>query len=113
MSQTKKAPPKPRVIDLDKVRAERVASAEVKKQPLVVKLGGKQFELPPEMPASFAVYANDGQLLPAFRALLGEEQVREFLDDTEMSLADMGEFARAIAEAYGLSPEGLPALPGS
>lgn len=89
-----------RIIDLD---ARRKARAEVQREPVTLVMGGVKFTLPPEMPADFALYAQeDGRLRDAISALIGE-QAEEFFA-LRPSMDDITDLVNAAAEVYGVAP---------
>jgi hypothetical protein len=85
-----------RVIDLDGARAARKET-----QPVTLKFGGKEFELPSELPIMFAELATQNKMQEALQALLGSEQSEDFFA-LSPSVQDLEEFANAITEVYGL-----------
>lgn len=85
-----------RVIDLDGARAARKESEDV-----TLKFGGRDFTLPGELPFLFAEYSRQERLDDAMRALLGEDQAREFFA-LNPTLEDLTEFTEAIVKVYGL-----------
>lgn len=92
------APASGRVIDLDASRAARAEAAGV---PVVVKLGGREFTLPVELPFLFADHLAEGELRRAFDALLGE-QASEFWK-LGVTLPDVEAFAEQVTGAYGMA----------
>lgn len=85
-----------RVIDLDGARAARQET-----EPVTLKFGGKEFELPGELPFLFAEYSRQERLDDAMKALLGEDQAREFFA-LNPSIEDLTSFTEAIVGVYGL-----------
>lgn len=86
-----------RVIDLDGARAARTES-----QPVTLKFGGKDFDLPGELPFMFAEYSRQERIDEALVALLGEDQAKQFFA-LNPSIEDLTSFTEAIVEVYGLS----------
>jgi hypothetical protein len=86
-----------RVIDLDGARAARTES-----QPVTLKFGGKDFDLPGELPFLFAEYSRQERIDEALAALLGEDQSKQFFA-LNPSIEDLTSFTEAIVEVYGLS----------
>lgn len=97
-----------RVIDLDQARAAR---AEATQEPVTMRLAGEDFTLPAEMPIAFALYANDGQMLKAVEALLGD-QLDAFLK-LQPSIADFEALADQAGHVYGITPGEALASPSS
>lgn len=97
-----------RVIDLDAARAARSEAAQ---DPVILRLGGQEFTLPPEMPVAFALYAQEGQMLKAIGALLGD-QLDAFLEQRP-AVSDLEAFADLAGEVYGVSPGEPQASPSS
>ena len=97
-----------RVIDLDRARAAR---GETKQEPVTLRLGGRDFELPPEMPVAFALYAAEGQMLKAVGALLGD-QLDAFLE-LRPAVSDLEALAEEAGKVYGLAPGEAPASASS
>lgn len=97
-----------RVIDLDQARAAR---AETAKEPVTLRIGGEDFELAPEMPVAFALYASEGQMLKAVEAILGEH-FDAFLK-LRPSVADLEALADQAGQVYGITPGEAPASQGS
>ena len=99
MSDVKKAAESApsRVIDLDGARAARTES-----QPVTLKFGGKDFDLPGELPFMFAEYSRQERIDEALVALLGEDQAKQFFA-LNPSIEDLTSFTEAIVEVYGLS----------
>jgi hypothetical protein len=85
-----------RVIDLDGARAARSES-----QPVTLKFGGKDFDLPGELPIMFAELATQNKMQEALQALLGSKQSEDFFA-LNPSVQDLEAFANAISEVYGL-----------
>jgi len=86
-----------RVIDLDGARAARTES-----QPVTLKFGGKDFDLPGELPFMFAEYSRQERIDEALAALLGEDQAKQFFA-LNPSIEDLTSFTEAIVKVYGLS----------
>lgn len=89
-----------RVIDLDEARTAR---QEAQAEPVVLKIGGEDFTLPPEIPFLFAEHSRTGDLKAALEALLGDQADAFFALDP--SIDDLNVFSEAIAEVYGIEPE--------
>lgn len=85
-----------RVIDLDGARAARQESEEV-----TLKFGGEDFTLPGELPFLFAEYSRQERLDEAMKALLGEDQAREFFN-LNPTIEDLTAFTEQIVSVYGL-----------
>lgn len=90
-----------RIIDLD---AKRAARAEARKaddyEPIVLKIGGRDYVLPDEMPADFADLVSQGKFYEGFQVLLGDE-----FDDfwsNDLTVNDLKDFADMLAPAYGV-----------
>mgnify|MGYP007071595981 FL=1 len=97
-----------RTIDLDAARAAR---AEVDTSPApVIRLGGKDWQLPKELPADFAMLAAMGDLVGAMKALIGDEAFPEFWA-IGLSMNDLETIADQAHVLYGLEP-GKKAEPG-
>jgi hypothetical protein len=79
------------VIDLDAIRGEV--------EPRHIKLGGREWELPPELPAVFLQHLNNGDVTAAAEVLVGEEWVElaPLLDATVLGMI--------VRQVYGLLPE--------
>lgn len=102
------APDAPRTIDLDAARAAR---AELDTSPApVIRLGGKDWQLPKELPADFAMLAAMGDLVGAMKALIGDEAFPEFWA-IGLSMDDLETIADQAHVLYGLEP-GEKAEPG-
>lgn len=89
-----------RVIDLDGARAARKEA-----EPVTLKFGGKEFNLPGELPFRFAELAGESKLNEALIELLGDEQAVEFAS-LKPSTEDLTAFSEAIVEVYGLEEAG-------
>ena len=63
-------------------------------------LGGEKFELPPELPAAFALLSERGDLYAALEDLLGDG-IEKFWE-TKPSMKDIEELGNQIAVAYGI-----------
>ena len=91
-----------RVIDLD---AARIARAETRGEPIVVRLGGKDFELPPELPAD--VVTSFGMVMRGDVAALGEALAALFGDElpsikaARLSWEDEKLLLESTLELYG------------
>lgn len=89
-----------RVIDLG---AARVARAEAKNKPVVLKWDDKvSFTLPVEMPADFALLASEGNLRGAVAALIGDQTDAFFA--LRPSMDDLTSLAELAGSVYGLTP---------
>jgi hypothetical protein len=97
-----------RVIDLDQAKAAR---AEVAKEPVAIKFGGEEFELPAELPADFALLASEDREYEALRALFRADTERFF--GLRPSLDDVTELIAQIGTVYGLSVGESPASANS
>lgn len=86
-----------RVIDLNRARAAR---AEAAKQPVLLKIGDAQIELPVEVPADFALLSADGRVREAVEALFGEGADEFF--KAKPSIEDLNELIGQVSEIYGL-----------
>lgn len=92
-------PPADRVIDL---AAARVARLEGKGIPVTLKWDeGITFTLPVELPADFAMSAQEGNMREAIAALIGE-RAEEFFA-LRPSMDDLKALADLAAERYGLT----------
>lgn len=100
--------PAPRVIDLDRARKAR---AEKNGEPVTLRLGGKDFALPAEMPIEFALQAAEGEMRNAIAALLGD-QVDAFFA-MQPSLGDFAELAEQAGAVYGIELGDTSASPSS
>lgn len=102
-----------RVIDLAAARAARVAArGEAHGEPVTLRWSDDvEFVMPVEMPADFALLANDGDFRGAVGALLGD--VAEEFFALRPSMDDLNELARAAGEVYGVTPGESPASAGS
>lgn len=105
-------PKKELVVDLDALRAarseERAAAGETTK---TIKFGGKDYELPPELPYDYAYASALGDLKAAVRALLGDAQFDDFWTNGP-SMEDMNAIADSLYPHYGKS-EGESKASGS
>jgi hypothetical protein len=95
----------PRVIDLDAARAARAETTA----PVVVRLGGEDFELPNELPLEAAMSADDP--VAFLTALLGN-RADEFMA-AGPSIADVATLAESIASVYGFESPGESVASGS
>ena len=86
-----------RVIDLDAARAAR---AEADEQAVTLRFKGEDFDLPVEMPADFALLANEDRLRDAISALLGDQATRFF--ELGPSLPDIEVLAEQATVVYGV-----------
>lgn len=99
-------PPMQRIIDLGAARAAR---AEAHNDPVVLRWDADtEFTLPPELPADFALLAQDGDLRGAVAALFGDEDAGRFFA-LRPSMNDLTELAEAAARVYGIEPGESPA----
>lgn len=90
-----------RIIDLCAARAARL---EALGEPVVLKWDeGIEFTLPVELPAEFALCAQEDRMRDAIRALLGPEQADEFFS-LRPSMDDIMELADATGRVYGIKP---------
>lgn len=102
-------PPAQRVIDLAAARAARL---EARGEPVTLKWSDDvSFLLPVELPADFALLANEQDFRGAVAALLGEH-AREFFE-LRPSMDDLTELATAAGRVYGMEPGESPASDGS
>jgi hypothetical protein len=101
-----------RLVDFDAFRLERTKS-----EPVVVLVGGQEYELPADLPATVALEAlrlqegiNDGSVDPGLlvssthriaTGLFGEEQLARLLDSSHLSLAELSELIGRVLGAYG------------
>ena len=112
-----------RVIDFDAFRAEQAAKNGTGEEHPTIIVGGRVYDLPPDLPATIAVevirlqktegaQANvDPQmLLDIGNALFGESTFREILDAERMGVKDMGSLITQAFKAYDPS-EGKDAAP--
>lgn len=88
-----------RVVDFD---ARRKARAEITREPVVIKMGGKRYTLPPVLAAEFAICAQENNLRGALDALLGEH-ADAFLA-TKPSVDDLEDLFTAVSDLYGVTP---------
>lgn len=86
-----------RVIDLNQARSAR---AEAAKQPVLLKIGSAEIELPVEVPADFALLTAEGRMREAVEALFGEGAEQFFA--AKPSLDDLNELISQVSEVYGL-----------
>lgn len=98
----------PRHIDLDAARAAR---AEAAGEPPILTLGGRDIELPVELPAAFLDHIANERLTEALKTIMTPEEL-EHVFAQNLSVEDLVEFSDGIGEAYGLKG-GLPNLPRS
>jgi hypothetical protein len=82
-------------LDLD---ARRAARAEKAGPAHTIRCNGTTFDLPTELPLVFVEHLNEGRLLAAVRALVGE-RADEFVSVVNPSLGDLAD----ISELYGKS----------
>ena len=85
------------LIDLD---AARLARGEAEKKPHQLKLNGETFELPPELPAMYAIHASRRNLASAVLALMGQEQAAKFWA-LEPSDDDCSALVDGVVATYG------------
>ncbi len=89
-----------RVIDLASARAAR---AEAQRQPVTLKWSEDiSFTLPVELPADFALYAQEGLMRESVKALVGD-QAGEFFA-LHPSMDDINELVEAAGRVYGVKP---------
>jgi hypothetical protein len=111
------------VIDFDAWRAERVAAESSKAEPVKVKVGGKEYPLPPTLPATVALDViryrrakGDDATVPATmlmnigESLFGTEAFRKILDENGLDVDGMGQLIMMAFKAYDQS-EGEDAVP--
>lgn len=98
---------KGRVVDLDAMRAAR---AEVEQEPVVIRFGGEEFTLPPEMPVGLPVYAQSGDLEGVLATLFGDE-ARRFM--SRASVQDVHDLVDGVLEVYGLTEGESDASPNA
>lgn len=110
MPPVKQASPKKaaRTIDLDGSRAARLEAAD---EPVVVSFGGKKYTLPVELPAEFAILAQQGNLVGSVQALLGDAADKFF--DWKPSIDDLTQLVKSVNELYGVTPGESPASPST
>lgn len=104
-----------RLVDFDAFRRERADD----RPPLVVRVGGKDYHLPPDLPAAVALSAialkeqrgDDGALdsrevRAICVALFGPEQLDEIVAANGLSIQDLADLMAQVIEAYtrGLTP---------
>lgn len=97
-----------RVIDLDAARAARQETAD---DPAVIRFGGKDFELPRELPLDFAIAAQHGDLRGIVKALLNGQSDEFF--ELGPSLQDVEMIADQAAHIYGVAVGDSSASPSS
>lgn len=89
-----------RIIDLCAARAARL---EALGAPVILKWDeGVEFTLPVEMPAEFALRAQEGNMRGALEALLGDQTAEFFA--LQPSMDDINDLSEMAAEVYGMSP---------
>jgi hypothetical protein len=88
--------------DLDELKALRL---EESGEPRGFIFGGKEFELPAEMPWAFAWSASKGDFDAGMIALLGSAQGRRFLD-LNPSAKDIEAIATEVAKVYAAGSPG-------
>lgn len=94
-----------RIIDL---AAARAARAEAHREPVVLRWDeGVEFTLPVEMPADFALLAQEGSMRGALAALLGD-QADEFFA-LRPTMDDVNALAEEAGRVYGMTPGESPA----
>lgn len=98
MPPVRKQSKEPRVIDLDQARAAR---AEAGQEPVVLTFGGRDFQLPPEIPADFAIFGAEGKLREAVASLFGDSADEFFA--LRPSMPDIDALVDAAAKVYGVS----------
>jgi len=90
-----------RTLDLDARRAERQAARdEAGETPVTITFNGKEYALPVELPAGFAIAITDGDLRGAMQPLFGAK-AEEFL--VGASTDDLSELMEFVNEIYGVS----------
>lgn len=87
-----------REINLDQARAAR---AEASGEPVVLIFKSKKFTLPPELPAEFALFADEGKSRESIHALFGEDKAAEFFK-LGPSLDDLTALLDNVRTIYGL-----------
>lgn len=85
-----------RLIDLDAARAAR---AEERGEAPVLKLGGKEFALPVELPLEFGRLWSTGQTFEGLQLLIGLDRWDEFRE-CHMSNLDLEQFIIELAKVY-------------
>lgn len=94
-----------RIIDLC---AARVARLEALGEPVVLKWDeGIEFTLPVEMPAEFALCAQEGSMRDSLVVLLGDQSAEFFA--LRPSMDDVNELVEQAGKVYGITPGELPA----
>lgn len=89
-----------RSINLDARRKARLA--EVEQVPVTLKFGGKDWELPVELPAEFADRLQSGELRAAMVSLLADEAQVDAFFALKPSMDDMKDLADLVIEIYGV-----------
>lgn len=102
-----------KLIDFDAFRAER------NEDPVILKLGGKTYNLPPSMPASIAVdliyikatlgEENDvplDMLDKVGRSIFGGDLWESVLNEHRIQVDEIGDLIRMVLEAYSPEPAG-------
>lgn len=97
-----------RTINLDEARAAR---SEANREPVTLMFSGVTFTLPVEMPADFALEAQQENLRAAVVALIGEQAEQFF--QLRPSIDDITELANAAGRVYGVGPGEAGASAGS
>lgn len=106
-----------RTIDFDAFRAERA------KDPILLTIGGKQYELPPSMPASLALDVMKmretlgGDAEPSIDDLLkfggalfgGRDKFQTVLEESGLELSELPDLVQMVVEAYTSGAPGNPA----
>lgn len=101
-----------RIIDLDAARRERAAArSEADSEPVVLRLGGRDYTLPVEMPVDFALLGQAGDLRGAVIALLGD--VADSFFASTPSVDDLNSLVRIANDVYGVGEGKPPASPSS
>jgi len=101
-----------RVVDFDAFRAEQKAD------PIILKLGGNEYKLPPALPASLALdiirkngddptaEMDTGSLVEMGNAIFGgEESFRLILDDNSITMDELPELFKMVFAQYNGAPE--------
>lgn len=99
--------PARRQINLDKARAAR---REAAREPVVLTFGGKDHELPVELPVDYALCAQEGNLRGAINALLGDSAAT-FVADATMD--DLTSLIEMVNQEYGVAQGEVPASPST
>ena len=107
--ETNGAAPAEREINLDEARAAR---AEANETPVTLRIAGRTFTLPAEMPADFALMAQQGQMREAVVALFEGEDAEAFFA-LRPSVNDITALAEIAGKVYGITPGEAPASPAS